>query len=118
MKTSSLRFGQIIRVRQFPFTDQEGAKTAPAVVLSLPQYHLVYGDVVVARVTSQLQVKGRFGTVNIRDFEGCGLSRPSVIKPVIMTILQTQVAEVLGSLDDATVSDLRRVYKDVLGLVA
>jgi hypothetical protein len=116
--TSSLRFGQVIRIRQFPFTDQEGMKTAPAVVLSLPQYHLVYGDVIVARITSQLQAKGRFGTVNIRDFEACGLSRPSVIKPVVMTVLQTHVAEVLGTLDEATVSDLRRVYRDVLGLVA
>lgn len=115
---SSLRFGQVIRIRRFPFTDQEGTKTAPAVVLSLPQYHLVYGDVIVARITSQLQARGRFGAVNIRDFEGCGLSRPSVIKPVIMTVLQTQVEEVLGTLDEATVSDLRRVYKDVLGLVA
>lgn len=41
-----------------------------------------------------------------------------MIKPVIMTVLQTQVAEVLGALDEVTVSDLRRVYKDVLGLVA
>jgi hypothetical protein len=56
--------------------------------------------------------------VNIRDFEGCGLSLPSVIKPVIMTVLQAQVAEVLGALDDGTISDLRRAYRDVLGLVA
>jgi mRNA interferase MazF len=115
---SSLQFGQVVRIRQFPFTDQEGTKTAPAVVLSLPEYHQSCGDVIVARITSQLRNQERFGSVDIRDFEACGLSRPSVIKPVIMTVLQVQVAEILGELDDRTVSDLKLAYREVLGVVA
>ena len=87
-------------------------------VLSLPEYHRRSPDVIVARITSQLQSTERFGHVSIPEFEACGLSRPSVIKPVIMTVLQSQVAEVLGKLDETTLSDLKRVYKGVLGLVA
>jgi mRNA-degrading endonuclease toxin of MazEF toxin-antitoxin module len=113
--TSSLSFGAVVRVRDYPFTDQEGSKTAPAVVLSSSRYHEECTDVILARITSRLQNKTRFGSVVVQDFVACGLSKESVIKPVIMTVRQDLVHDVLGQLDARTLANLRRAFNTVLG---
>ena len=107
--TSDLKAGAVVRIRQFPFTDQVGAKTAPVVVLSSQQYHQEREELIGARITSRLTHKDTFGTIGIHDLEACGLSEPSIIKPVIMTVLMSQVQRVTGQLDDTTLRELRRV---------
>jgi hypothetical protein len=107
--TVDLKAGTIVRIRQFPFTDQVGAKTAPVVVLSSQRYHQEREELIGARITSKLAHQDRFGTIGIQDPEACGLSEPSVIKPVIMTVLISQVQRVTGQLDDVTLRELRRV---------
>jgi hypothetical protein len=107
--TVDLKAGTIVRIRQFPFTDQVGAKTAPVVVLSSHRYHQEREELIGARITSKLAHQDTFGTIGIRDPEACGLSEPSIIKPVIMTVLISQVQRVTGQLDDVTLRELRRV---------
>lgn len=107
--TSDLKAGTVVRVRQFPFTDQVGAKTAPVVVLSSQRYHQERDELIGARITSKLAHKDTFGTISIHNPEACGLSEPSVIKPVIMTVLVSQVQRVAGQLDGVTLRELRRV---------
>lgn len=104
-----LKAGAVVRIRQFPFTDQIGTKTAPVVVLSSQRYHQERDELVGARITSKLAHKDTFGTIGIHDLEACGLSEPSVIKPVIMTVRLSQVQRVTGELDDITLGELRRV---------
>jgi mRNA-degrading endonuclease toxin of MazEF toxin-antitoxin module len=105
-----LKVGTVVRIRQFPFTDQVGAKTAPVVVLSSDQYHREREELIGARITSKLVHKDTFGTIDIHDPEACGLTEPSVIKPVVMTVLLSQIQRVTGRLDGETLHDLRRVF--------
>lgn len=102
--------GTVVRIKQYPFTNQAGSKTAPAVVLSSRLYHHERDELIAARITSKLQHKDTFGTIVIADHEACGLSEPSVIKPVIMTVLISQIQRVVGRLDDQTLGALKRLF--------
>lgn len=108
-----LRVGTVVRI-EFPFTDKSESKTAPVVVLTSRRYHEERQDFIAARITSKIAQKDTFGTVEIHDHVRSGLQRPSVIKPVLMTLAQKQILGVLGQLDDRTLRDLKRVFvKDI-----
>lgn len=109
--TSELHFGAVVRIAEFPFTDQQRSKTAPAVVLSSAQYSQERPDVIVARITSKVKHAESFGAVAITDWRASGLSVPSVIKPIIMTVIQEQVVGSLGSLDDLTLQRLKEALR-------
>jgi mRNA interferase MazF len=76
--TTAYSFGDVVPV-PFPFTDQTASKKRPAVVVSADAYH----------VTSQiLRPGGALGEVLISDWQGAGLPKASLIKPVLATIEQ------------------------------
>ena len=112
--TTSLRFGTVVWLR-FPYVDQDKSKTAPAVVLSTSQYQASCDDVIVARVTTNLQITKRFGSVIIQNQAACGLTKPSVIKPVVMTVAQSDIVATLGTLDEGTLLELKLSFKNVFG---
>ncbi|HSG39504.1 MAG TPA: type II toxin-antitoxin system PemK/MazF family toxin [Thermoanaerobaculia bacterium] len=105
-----LGVGTVVRIKQYPFTDQVGSKTAPAVVLSSRMYHVEKRELITARITSKLHHRDTFGTVVISDHEACGLPEPSIIKPVVMTVLISHVQKVVGRLDEKTLKDLRQLF--------
>lgn len=107
----TLKVGTVVRIKQFPFTNQAGGKTAPVVVLSSHRYHEEREELIGARITSKVAVhKDTFGTVEIADHAACGLPEPSVIKPVLMTVLMSQIQRVVGELDEQTLGDLKRAF--------
>lgn len=105
-----LSVGAVVRIRQYPFTDQIGSKTAPAVVLSSRQYHQERDELIAARISSKLAHTETYGTISIHDFGACGLTEPSVIKPVVMTVLIKQIQRVVGRLDDDTLREMKRMF--------
>ena len=83
--TTAYSFGDVVLV-QFPFTDQTTSKKRPAVVVSVAAYHQQRPDVIVMAVTSQiLRRAGAVGEVLISDWQGAGLPKASLIKPVLAT---------------------------------
>lgn len=116
--TSRFNVGTIVWVAQLPYAGQAGAKTAPGVVLTSHRYHQEYPDVIVARVTSKMHHAAGFGAVTIREWAICGLDKPSVIKPVLMTVSQGQITRVAGELDPETLAELKRAFKSVFPLAA
>ena len=86
--TTGYSFGDVVLV-PFPFTDQTASKKRPAVVVSADAYHQRRPDVIVMAVTSQiLRPAGALGEVLISDWQGAGLPKASLIKPVLTTIEQ------------------------------
>ena len=84
--TTGYSFGDVVLV-PFPFTDQTASKKRPAVVVSADAYHQRRPDVIVMAVTSQiLRPTGALGEVLIGDWQGAGLPKASLIKPVLATI--------------------------------
>ena len=106
-------FGDIVLV-PFPFTDQSATKRRPAVVVSSPAYQAARPDVVVMAVTSQLRPENAFD-IPVQDWREAQLLKPSVVKPVIVTIEQVLVIRRLGRLSMEDREALSKELKRILG---
>ena len=96
--TTAYSFGDVVLV-PFPFTDQTASKKRPAVIVSADAYHQRRPDVIVMAVTSQiLRPTGALGELLISDWQGAGLPKASLIKPVLATIEQRLILRKLGAL--------------------
>lgn len=107
-------FGDVVLV-PFPFTDQSAAKKRPAVVISSDVYHRERPDLIIMAITSQVKPLQTIGEVIVQDWQGAGLLKPSVIKPVITTIERGLIINILGKLKDDGQAALRRTISQILG---
>ncbi len=112
--TSRFSFGDVVLV-PFPFTDQSGTKKRPAVVVSSHGYNASRRDIVIMAITSQVRTPLAFGEATVGDWQGAGLVKESVLKPVFTTIEQGLVLRVMGRLSAADIKTLREVAADVIG---
>ena len=112
--TSRFGFGDVVLV-PFPFTDQSGTKKRPAVVVSTHSYNASRRDIVIMAITSQVRTPLSFGEAMVGDWQGAGLVKESVFKPVFTTIEQGLVIRVMGHLSAADIKTLREVVNDVIG---
>ena len=110
--TTSYSFGDTILV-PFPFTDQTSGKRRPAVVVCSQAYQQNHPDLILMAITSQVKGAQSVGEVLLDDWQGAGLLRPSLIKPVITTIEHRLVIRKLGQLN----AQDRQLLKDTLQAV-
>lgn len=105
-------FGDVVLV-PFPFTDQSAVKRRPAVVVSSLAYHQTCPDLLIVAITSQQSSSLSGGEVQVQDWQGAGLLKPSVLKPILTTInpndrhrpelaLPIQVIDPLSTISSAT----------------
>src|SRR5438128_2363297 len=112
--TTAYSFGDVILV-PFPFTDQTASKKRPSVIVSSDAYYQRRPDVIVMVITSQiLRPAGALGEVLITDWQGAGLPKASLIKPVLATIEHGLILRTLGALQGADVQSLRSALRQIL----
>ena len=111
---TTYRFGDVVLV-PFPFTDQTASKKRPAIVVSSEAYHSQRMDLVLIAVTSQIKPTQTFGEVTILDWQAAGLLKPSLIKPVLMTVENDLVIKPLGRLQKSDLEALEKLLQEVLG---
>ena len=107
-------FGDVIVV-PFPFTDQSTVKRRPAVVISSAAYHHARPDLLIMAITSQPSSSLSVVEVQIQDWQGAGLLKPSVLKPIMTTIDPALVLKKLGQLTSEDRAALRHVLRTILG---
>ena len=112
--SSRFSFGDVVLV-PFPFTDPSDTKKRPSVVVSSHGYNTSRRDIVIMAITSQVRTPLGFGEAMVADWQGAGLIKASVLKPVFMTVEQGLVVRVLGKLAAADIKTLREVVADVNG---
>lgn len=112
--TPTLSFGDVVLV-PFPFTDQSGTKKRPAVVVSSQGYNTHRRDIVIMAITSQVRTPLGFGEAMLGDWQGAGLIKESVLKPVFTTIEQGLAVRVMGRLSSADIQALRALVGEVIG---
>jgi len=112
--SSRYSFGDVVLV-PFPFTDQSGAKTRPAVVVSSSRYNTSRRDIVIMAITSQVRTPLGFGEAMVGDWQGAGLVKASVLKPVFTTIEQQLVRRVMGHLTTDDIKSLSELVGVVIG---
>src|SRR3989344_4164516 len=95
--------GSVILV-PFPFTDFSTIKQRPAVVISSTQFNRSSDDIILAAITSHLQVKSLYDIhLNKTDQHHAGLPKPSVVKcGKIATVDKRLIRKQLGQLSTST----------------
>jgi mRNA interferase MazF len=115
--TLALNVGDVLLV-PFPFTDQQGVKQRPAVVVSSSTYNARRPDVVIMAITSVRRNPNAalaFGEASLTDWQAAGLIKPSVLKPVFTTVEQRLIIKQLGTLSISDANTLREVLRLVVG---
>jgi len=92
----------------FPFTDLSAFKRRPALVVSPNEYNQGV-DMVIAFITSKMDVMTSPGDCPIRDWEKANLPKPSLIRRKFATIDQTIVVKKLGRLADRDIACFREM---------
>ena len=113
---SSIRYepGAVVAVR-IRFSNAEGTKRRPAVILTDDIYHAAHADAIVVALTTNLGPH-RFGDYLLADWAAAGLPLPSKAKGSLHTIERRTIEKQYGSLTGADLTQLRASIKLVLGL--
>ena len=98
--------GEVVLIR-FPFTNQQGVKQRPAVIVGSSNYNTQCPDVILLALTSQIKSSPGFGEAPVQDWQNAGLLKPSAFKPIVFTAEQTLVRKTLGYLSDHDRETLR-----------
>jgi mRNA interferase MazF len=110
-------FGDVVLV-PFPFTDQQGIKQRPAVVVSSSAYCANRPDVLIMAITSVLRSPTsalEFADAVLADWQSAGLIKPSAFKPIFTTLEQRLVIKRLGSVSSNDAAILRTLLAGVMG---
>ena len=111
--TTTYNSGDILLV-PYPFSDLQGSKQRPAVVVSSDTYNSRRPDLIVAAVTSQVRSPLSFGEVLVARWSQAGLIKPSVLKPVLATVEQSVVIRRLGRLEPNDRQSLVGMLRSIL----
>lgn len=84
-------------------------------VVSSERYNSGRPDLIIMAVTSRLHQVDRLGEKPVADWQGAGLVKPSVFKPILATIENTLVLRQLGSLQNDDRHSLDKILQDILG---
>ncbi|MGQ0699022.1 MAG: type II toxin-antitoxin system PemK/MazF family toxin [Panacagrimonas sp.] len=112
--TTGYSFGDVVLV-SFPFTNQTGIKQRPPVIVSSAAYQRSRPDVILLAITSQVRPALGFGEALVQDWQGAGLLKPSVLKPVIFTGEKSLIRKTLGTLKAPDHQALRDVLANIIG---
>jgi len=110
---TSYSFGDVVLVG-FPFTNLQASKRRPAVIIHSPAYQ-DRPDVILMAITSQIRQSLAAGEALLQDWQGAGLAKPSVFKPLIATLENGQIVKRLGKLSAEDRKRLAGVLNNVLG---
>ena len=110
----SYSFGDVVLI-PFPFTNQTATKKRPAVIISAEPYNQRHIDVILMAITSQQGAVAYADNLVIQDWQGAGLLKPSVIKPIITTVEKSLILKKLGCLSTLDQQALTDLLTKILG---
>lgn len=114
MSTTIFEFGDIVLV-PFPFTNQTASKKRPAVVVSNPAFHNRRPDLILMAVTSQVRTPLLAGEASLTGWQTAGLLKPSVTKPMLMTVEKPLILRRLGRLNAHDRQAVASTLQTILG---
>ena len=105
--------GDILLVK-FTFSECEGSKHRPALLLSTKEYNDNRQELIIAAITSNLK-RRLVGDTKINNWEKAGLLYPSLVTAIIRTIKKNMVDHKLGKLSENDFRVVEKNLKDILG---
>ena len=78
-------------------------------------YNSGRSDIIIMAITSRLYQMDKLGEKLVNDWQGAGLLKPSVFKPILTTVENTLVLMKLGKLQNEDRQALDQILEDILG---
>lgn len=100
-------FGDVVLIK-FPFTDLETSKKRPGFVLAKIDLSSKMQLLIVAMVTSKLDVLKLKGDVRLKSWQEVGLLHPSVVRLSKIATLETDIIE--RKIGSVAQDDLKKIY--------
>ena len=107
--------GDILLVK-FTFSEGEGSKHRPALMLSTKEYNNHRQELIIAAITSNLK-RQLVGDTKINNWKEAGLLYPSLVTAIIRTIKQNMVEKQLGKVSHNDFRVVEKNLKNVLGFI-
>ncbi len=95
----------------FPFTDLKTSKKRPALIISPDEYNEKL-DVIIAFITSKLDLEYRIGDYKIQDWKKSNLPKPSMIRMKFATIDKSIIVKKIGKLRDKDKNEFKKLLTD------
>lgn len=95
----------------FPFTDLTSSKKRPALIVSPKQYNSQF-DVIVAFITSKMDLDYREGDYRILNWEKANLPKPSMLRMKLATIDKAIILKQLGVLVSEDRENFTKIIQD------
>jgi mRNA interferase MazF len=92
----------------FPFTDLSSAKRRPALIVSPDNYN-VGKDVVIAYITSQINLPPRLGDYDLQKWKEAGLPKPSKVRMKFATLDKSIIVKKLGKLEKEDSEEIGKI---------
>jgi mRNA interferase MazF len=92
----------------FPFTDLSSAKRRPALIVSPDNYN-TGRDVVIAYITSQINLSPRFGDYDLQKWKESGLPKPLKIRMKFATLDKSIIIKKLGELEKEDSIEIEKI---------
>ncbi|MBA4124744.1 MAG: type II toxin-antitoxin system PemK/MazF family toxin [Acidobacteria bacterium] len=92
----------------FPFTDLSSVKRRPALIVS-PDIYNAGKDLVIAYITSQLNLPSRVGDYKLKKWKEAGLLKSSIIKMKFATIDKTIIVKTVSELADVDREEIEKI---------
>ena len=95
----------------FPFTDLKTTKKRPALIISPNEYNDKL-DVIIAFITSKLDLEYRIGDYKIKEWKKSSLPKPSMLRMKFATIDKSIIIKTLGILSANDVKEYQKLLVD------
>lgn len=95
----------------FPFTDLSTSKKRPALIVSPNEYNAKL-DIVIAFITSKLDLENRIGDYKIQEWKKANLPKPSMIRMKFATIDKSVIIKKLGRLSEKDAAEFSKLLVD------
>jgi len=92
----------------FPFSDLSSAKRRPALIVS-PDLYNTGKDIVIAYITSQMNISPRFGDYNLQKWKEAGLPKPSKVRMKFATLDKSIIVKKLGKLEKEDSEEIEKI---------
>jgi mRNA interferase MazF len=106
--------GEIVLTKVI-FSDGEGIKKRPALIVSSDKYHQNRQETIIAAITSNIK-RSLTGDTRITQWEEAGLKFPSIVTGIFQTIKKDMIDKKLGTLSKEDFLLVKENLKQVLGI--
>ena len=97
------------------FSEGEGVKRRPALVVSSDRYHKNRQEIIIAAITSNIY-RSLTGDTRLNQWEEAGLRFPSIVTGIFQTIKKDMVDQKLGNLSEEDFQRVQKNLKQALGI--